>query len=295
MESLFFNITDSRYKVTMVNKYLKKVDISNGVLFFDAKMGSGDIKIQNLDRMIIIVIVKEGEFVINDALAQTTELLHGGNIAIYGTSRQKITLNVEKSNAFILFIADFFLKRYLCGQQREPIDFLYHKIQDELSLEQINLQPIDALTLYIVKKLLSIDKEDKMQSLRAEHHLIELMVHRFALLDIIDEKISKENLILAQRAKAILLQNFIHPPTIKELAHLCATNESKLKKVFKLVYNTTLHTYVQKLRLAQANLLLKEESLTIGEIAKRVGYKHQGYFSKLFYKSYGVYPVALLH
>jgi NAD(P)-dependent dehydrogenase (short-subunit alcohol dehydrogenase family) len=44
-----------------------------------------------------------------------------------------------------------------------------------------------------------------------------------------------------------------------------------------------LHTYVQKLCSEETNLLLKEESLTIGEVVKRVGYKHQEYFSKSFF------------
>ena len=60
---------------------------------------------------------------------------------------------------------------------------------------------------------------------------------------------------------------------------MCATNESKLKKIFKKVYKTTIYGYIQKLRLEKANLLLKEQSLNIGEIAKEVGYKHQGHFS----------------
>ncbi|SFV90840.1 transcriptional regulator, AraC family [hydrothermal vent metagenome] len=47
-------------------------------------------------------------------------------------------------------------------------------------------------------------------------------------------------------------------------------------------------------RLEEANLLLKEEKLTIGEVAKRVGYSHQGHFSKLFFATYGVYPKELI-
>jgi len=40
--------------------------------------------------------------------------------------------------------------------------------------------------------------------------------------------------------------------------------------------------------------LAQEEIMSVGEIAKRVGYKHQGHFSKLFFKTYGVYPKNLL-
>ena len=56
----------------------------------------------------------------------------------------------------------------------------------------------------------------------------------------------------------------------------------------------TTYNYIQKLRLEKANLLLKEQILNIGTIAKRVGYKHQGHFSKLFFKNFGVYPKDLL-
>ncbi len=220
-----------------------------------------------------------------------------GEISIYCSSRQDMTLTIEqtkKSDIFILFIADFFLKRYLSSHKNEPIDFLYSKIQKEITLEHIYTQPIDALSLYIVEKILNISQNDCMQSIRAEHRVIEFIIHRFSLLDILIDGIATEELELASKAKAVLLQDFIHPPTVQMLAHLCATNESKLKKVFKKVYQTTLHGYVQKLRLDEANVLLREENLTIGEITKRVGYKHQGYFSNLFFATYGVYPKELM-
>ena len=197
------------------------------------------------------------------------------------------------SDIFILFISDFFLKRYLSGDKNEPIDYLYEKIQDEISLEKIHTLPIDALSLYMVEKILNVPSSDRMQSIRAEQRVTEFMIHRFSLLDMFDE-VSEDVLSLASKAKAVLLEDFIHPPTVSELAHLCATNESKLKIVFKQVYKTTIHAYVQKLRLEEANLLMKEEHLTIGEIATRVGYRHQGHFSKLFFATYGVYPKELI-
>jgi len=133
-----------------------------------------------------------------------------------------------------------------------------------------------------------------MNSIRCEHHVIEFMIHRFSLMDMVDRNIDDETLHVAKKAKEYLLKSCVTPPSIQELAHLCGTNESKLKKVFKQVYNTTIYGYIQKLRLEKANLLLKDKLLNIGEIAKKVGYKHQGHFSKLFFENYGVYPKDLL-
>jgi AraC-like DNA-binding protein len=303
MESFFFNTTNNRYKRTSLlsrdKSYFDRVDISNGVVFFEGKLfhQAKEIKIKNLDRLVMIVMVKEGIVTLQDYISAKKELLRQGDVGIYCSSRQDISLQINKTSktdVFILFIADFFMKRYLSGSINEPIDFLYSKTQKEFSLEKIDIQPIDALTLYIVNRLLNVFEKERMQSIRAEHRVIEFMIHRFTILDILDEKISKEDLLLAKRAKVILLDNFVSPPTIRVLAHLCATNESKLKKIFKKVYKTTLHSYVQKLRLEKANYLLKEQIFTIGEIAKEVGYKHQGYFSKLFFDTYGVYPRELI-
>jgi len=133
-----------------------------------------------------------------------------------------------------------------------------------------------------------------MRSITCEHNILEFMIHRFRLLDMIDEQLEDYELSISKTAKNILLRSFISPPTINVLAHLCATNESKLKKVFKKVYKTTVYGYIQKLRLEKANLLLKEQRLNIGEISKEVGYKHQGHFSKVFFQTYGVYPKDLL-
>ncbi len=303
MDSFFFNITDTKYKITQVFKkhkrYLNRVDISNGIVFLESKclIQNKKILLKNLDRMVMVIMVNKGELNIHDHIHDHAKLVKEGEIGIFCSSRQDMAISMQKnkdSDIFILFIADFFLKRYLNGNKNEPVDFLYEKIQKEVSLEEINILPIDALSLYIVEKLLNVSVDDKMQSIRAEHRVVEFIIHRFGLLDIFSEGVAVEELALASRAKAILLKDFICPPTIQNIAHLCATNESKLKKVFKKVYKITLYSYVQKLRLEEANLLLKEQSLTIGEIAKRVGYKHQGHFSKLFFSTYGVYPKELM-
>lgn len=303
MESLFFNIADKRYKKTELlsnhKEYINRIDISNGILFYDIFLTNSkkQLSIKNLDRMLMIALVRKGTLVVDDYIADKSHIVKEGQVTVYCSSRQDITIAMQNSKdteIFILFIADFFLKRYLSSNKNEPIDFFYNKIQKDISFEEVDILPIDALSLYIVEKLLSVSDNDIMQSIRAEHRVIEFIIHRFSLLDILSEDVNEEELELASRAKAILLKDFIYPPRVKELAHLCASNESKLKKVFKKVYQTTIYSYVQKLRLDKANLLLREENMTIGEISKKVGYKHQGHFSKLFFSTYGVHAKELI-
>ena len=304
MDSFFFNITDTKYKITKLfeknQEHITRVDISNGIVFFDINLQTmQDMKfpIKNLDRMVVISTVQDGNFEILDNIEEKNYISKKDDINIFCSSKQDFVLTIkknQKSKMFILFIADFFLKRYLSSNQNEPLDFLYNKIQDELTLELINSQPIDALSLYIIDKIINSKEHSNMNSIRYEHNVMEFIIHRFSLLDIYEDNFREEELQIAKKAKTYLLKNYVSPPTINTLAHLCATNESKLKVIFKRVYKITIYNYVQKLRLEKANLLLKDKVLNIGEIAKDVGYKHQGHFSKLFFETYGIYPKDLL-
>lgn len=304
MDSFFFNITDTSYKVDYLyqNKddYIKRVDISNGIVFFDIHLDSHTEKtfdVKNLDRMVAIPVTKLGSFQVKDNISDKVYDVKQNSINIFTSSRQDLKLRINESDAteiFVLFIADFILKRYLSSNKNEVIDFLYTNIQEDVSCDLIDNKPIDALSLYIIDKIIKSKDENTMAGIKCEHNILEFMIHHFNLLDMLESELSDDEVCISHSCKDILLRSFTKPPSIETLSHLCATNESKLKKVFKKAYKTTIYTYIQKLRLEKANFLLKEQYLNIGEIAKEVGYKHQGHFSKLFFEHYGVYPKDLL-
>ncbi len=302
MESLFFNIGDKRYKTTTIyekgEEHITRVDISNGIVFFDIFLKGGEprrFEIKNLDRMVVVAVVKEGGFSISDNIGGESFSCGKDEAKIFCSSRQDFTLAIDaqKSDIFVLLIADFFLKRYLSLNRSEPIDFLYEKIQGEVGVELVDSKPLDALSLHIIEKIIDTRLQQRMHSIKCEHNVIEFMIHRFSLICMVDEDIDPDELQIALKAQKYLLNNFVNPPTIPRLAHICATNETKLKRAFKKVYKTTIGGYVRKLRLEKANLLLKDRILSIGEVAKEVGYSHQGYFGRLFFKAYGIYPKDL--
>lgn len=304
MDSFFFNAAEKRFQVTEHFKHKEqhviRVDISNGLVFFDIALKLNEektVSLKNIDRMNFIVSVARGKCQINDKLTSSTTRLKENNTYLFASSRQDFDIVIEPSEdteIFILFIADFFIKRYLSNNDEEPINFLYQKIQADISLEQIHEAPTDALSLYLIDRIIHAKNSDKMNSIISEHRAIEYLIHRFSLLDILNEdEHSIEQLIIATKAKNIILKSYKTPPSIKELARLCGTNDFKLKRYFKQVHKTTVYGYVQKLRLEKANLLLKEHLMSVQAVANEVGYKHQGHFSAIFFKAYGVYPKDL--
>ena len=123
MDSFFFNITDRRYKLSQLYKkkdeHVIRVDISNGLVFFDVALSLQEDKVieaQNLDRMNFIVAVRQGRCQIEDKTDAKTFTLHQNNTYLFASSRQDLKITMEKSKkteVFILFVADFFIKRYL--------------------------------------------------------------------------------------------------------------------------------------------------------------------------------------
>ena len=304
MESFFFNTKNGRYQrsehLSGDKNRLTQVDISNGLIYLELSLeahNSISHHIKNLDRAIAIVTILEGSCEIEDHIGAKKYRLEKNQTYLFGSSRQELSLTIpasQSSKIFVLFVADFFIKRYLSNNDHEPIDYLYLRLQEELSLELLSTTPTDALSLYFIDKLQETVAHQKMHAIISEQRAMQYLIHRLSLLELDNqEQHSEAELEIAQRAREIMLQNFKSPPSIKELAHQCATNDFKLKSYFKKVYQTTLYAYVQKLRLEKANILLREEYLSVAEVAQAVGYKHQGHFSSIFFKTYGVYPKAL--
>ncbi|MGD9823251.1 helix-turn-helix domain-containing protein [Desulfobacter sp.] len=94
-------------------------------------------------------------------------------------------------------------------------------------------------------------------------------------------------------AKSILTADFLDPPTIPVLARRCGLNEFTLKKEFKRTFNSTIFTFVQKLKMEQAWVLIREKNHSVSQAANAVGYINVSHFSKAFKKQFSINPGIL--
>ena len=76
----------------------------------------------------------------------------------------------------------------------------------------------------------------------------------------------------------------------KSVADDLGMSISKLNRVFRTMYATSLHSYVQDKRLEYAARLLQENDISISQAAQLSGYTNMSHFSKSFVKKYGVLP-----
>lgn len=81
--------------------------------------------------------------------------------------------------------------------------------------------------------------------------------------------------------------------SVDSLATRFCLSKSSLRRCFRQLTGENIGTYAQRIRMdAVADLLVRNEDLTIGEIAKSAGYVNQSKFSAAFKRIYGQAPSA---
>ncbi len=100
----------------------------------------------------------------------------------------------------------------------------------------------------------------------------------------------RRDLELAHAALARLDRDYRQPPLFADLAHQIGTNQNKLKALFKEAFGVTMAQYCLERRMREAQQLLLEATLTIAQVAERVGYEHQSSFTAAFRGYVGMAP-----
>lgn len=75
-----------------------------------------------------------------------------------------------------------------------------------------------------------------------------------------------------------------------ELAGIARVSYSGLRSLFKAVQHESLHDFLRRTRLDQARLLLADERLSVKEVALRLNFSSESYFSHWFRRNTGLTP-----
>ncbi|QHW30832.1 AraC family transcriptional regulator [Paenibacillus rhizovicinus] len=98
---------------------------------------------------------------------------------------------------------------------------------------------------------------------------------------------------LTQQVLRYLSTQYAEPVSIENMADSLGYNRAYLSRLFKRQTGITPVTFLLKLRIDKAHLLLRErQELTIEQIAASVGFQDPLYFSKQFRRFYGQSPTA---
>lgn len=106
--------------------------------------------------------------------------------------------------------------------------------------------------------------------------------------------LSNNNSPLIRDVKIYIMTNYPLPISIDTIADELHVTRHHLMRLFKTETGETINEFLTNYRINIALALLKDNDLTISEIAQRVGYQDANYFSKTFKKVTGTTPSKYL-
>ena len=123
-----------------------------------------------------------------------------------------------------------------------------------------------------------------------------LSVHCFELIQYLSAlyKPSSQPPNLKKKKKKIG-REYEKPLDVESLALYAGISASSLTRLFKRYLNETPHQYLTGVRMRQAARMLEQHTLSIKEIAERVGYENPLNFSTEFKKRFGESPKRFRH
>lgn len=96
-----------------------------------------------------------------------------------------------------------------------------------------------------------------------------------------------------ERAKRIITDRLNNLPTVIDLCKEVGVNKNKLQKIFRLTEGKSVAEYVRTVRMEKALDLLEENTLSICEIAREVGYHGISNFYSAFHHTFGDTPATI--
>lgn len=201
--------------------------------------------------------------------------------------------NINVKGVRILLLPDW-MQRYLQLDRNEAV------LEKYITLKTAGIwyKPVTEEFTTLLHDLLGLQEAPllfyKAKILRIIEHFFEWLYNEMKLLSG-KSGISRHDVEAAQKIEARLTADVTNlPPTLRELAREAAMSESKLKKIFKAVYDLPPYEYYQRQRMQKARLMLLSGNYSVKDIGYTLGYSNLSNFTLAFKKVFGKLPSQLL-
>ena len=87
--------------------------------------------------------------------------------------------------------------------------------------------------------------------------------------------------------------NYNEPDLLAKIHKKFYINRGELSKKFKEKTGMGMHEFLKNIKLDRAYSMLRDEGMKVSDVANMIGYENYGYFSQIFKKHYGVYPLEV--
>lgn len=191
-------------------------------------------------------------------------------------------INIEVDADYLNGLLDF--------SDKSPILQSLLKNTQPLLFEQIVYPALQKIVDEIVTESIDATFELFFMRIKAEELICRLLMQ----LKKRDEKhlypLNARDIQTVYKIKEQMLMRLGTPPLIKELAVSAGMSPSKLKRLFKQIFGSSIFSYYQEFRMREAARLLKEEKLSVSDVGYGLGFTNLSHFSRVFKEHIGMNP-----
>lgn len=207
-----------------------------------------------------------------------------------------IHLEIEP-NSWVVSVAISIKKFHaLFSTEAEFIPFIANENRDKKHYSEDSITPSMAIVLNQIMNFHLHDSVRKLYYKGKVYELLSLMFNRPE--DTVDERCpfrsDEENVQKLKKAKDIIIDNMLEPPTLQELADEVGINLKKLKMGFKQVYGDTVYGFLFDYKMDYARKLLDSGAYNVNEVGNKIGYSTASHFISAFKKKFGTTPKKYL-
>lgn len=105
--------------------------------------------------------------------------------------------------------------------------------------------------------------------------------------------IDEENVDKIKKAKAIIIERMVEPPTLQELSDEVKLPLNRLKEGFKQIYGDSVFSFLFDYKMEVARQLLATGSHNVNEVGLKVGYSTSSHFIASFKRNLERHPKSI--
>jgi AraC family transcriptional activator of pyochelin receptor len=184
----------------------------------------------------------------------------------------------------------------LFSQDADHISFLSPENNSKKYYDTAIISPNMAVVL---SQILNANVHKSMQSLYLKGKVYELLSLYFNKNEDADSEqcpflVDEDNVRKIRKAKEIILEQMVEPPSLQALSEEIDLSLSKLKEGFKQLYGETVYGYLLTHKMEEARRMLESGKFNVNEVGLKVGYSTSSHFIAAFKKKYNTTPKKYL-
>jgi len=269
------------------NKHIRMI-ISNYKLNEDLVVDNPDVnatrrmiffKFQNIFPKAHVLTTKKHLAETPSVLIATSRINTDDVIAIHTNTA---TINIEVDADYLNGLFDL--------PERSPVLRSLLENTQPLMFEQIIYPSLQQIVDEILTQPVNETFELFFLRVKAEELICRLLME----LEKRDEKhlypLNSHDIQTIYQVKEQMMKRLETPPVIKQLAVHAGMSPTKLKRLFRQIFGSSLFSYYQAFRIKEAARLLKDEKLAVSDAGYRLGFTNMSHFSRIFEQRIGIKP-----